>query len=211
MKKTFLSMLMAIAVCMTAGTIVSCNGCGKGEPGEPDKVVPGDYDGVVQDFTAGVEHIIALHRETVFSLYDGERYAWYEAKVLFSDSLKLENIDSLYVTDVTDVFQLFDPARCQFISTNIKDGTIIPKPIADIWIEDVDMSNSEIRLTVDDVLERLKAWDGILPPAVGMTLRQPLGPLPCNPQYVIGNIMQVIFVDAVTGDISDWCPAFPRE
>ena len=45
----------------------------------------------------------------------------------------------------------------------------------------------------------------------GKELRQPLGPKECNPQWVIGNIMQVIFVDAVTGEISDWCPAFPRE
>lgn len=203
--KFFFLMLMTIAVGM-----MSCTGCkDKGSTEEPQLVYADDYDGVVQDFTAGVEHIIALHRQTMFNIYKGEQYAWYETRILFNDSINDANIDDLHVVDVTDIFQLFDPARCQYISTNIKNGTIIPKPIPDFWIEDVDMSNSEIRLTVKDVLEKLKAWDGIIPPATGMTLRQPLGPRNCNAQYVIGNIMQVIFIDAVTGEITDWCPAFP--
>lgn len=201
-KKIILSMLVAIVMGMMAGGLASCSGCSNGE-------VLYDYDGVAQDFTAGVAHIQALHRQTMFERYDGEQYAWYETRVLFSDSLKLEVIDSLKVTDVTDIFQLFGPARCQYISTNVEKGTIIPKPIHDIFIEDCDMSFAEIKLDVKDVLEKLKAWDGIIPPAVGMTLRIPLGPRKCNAQWVIGNIMQVIFVDAVTGEITNWCPAFP--
>lgn len=200
-------MLVAIVMGVMAGGLVSCSGCS--ECGTCENVPSRDYDGVVQDFTAGVDHITALHRQMMFEIYGDEQFAWYETKVLFNDSLKLETLDDLKVVDVTDVFQLFAPARCQYISSNVSKGTIIPQPIPDIWIEDVDMSSSPMKLTVKDVLEKLKAWDGILPPAVGMTLRQPLGPRKCNPQWVIGNIMQVIFVDAVTGDITDWCPAFP--
>lgn len=205
-KNVFLSVLMAIVIGMTAGAVSSCSGC----KGEPEKALLSyDYDGVAQDFTAGVDHIVALHKQTVYNIYKGEQYAWYETRVLFNDSIKDGNIDDLKVTDVTDIFQLFGPARCQYVSTNVEKGTIIPKPIPDIWIEDCDMSEAEIKLWPEDVLEKLKAWDGIIPPAVGMTLRIPLGPRRCNAQWVIGNIMQVIFVDAVTGDITDWCPAFP--
>lgn len=205
MKKIIFGFLLAIACIVATG----CSSC-QSENKEQEKTVIGaGYDGVVQDFTAGIDHIIALHRQTMFDIYDGEKYAWYETRVLFNDSLKLEGIDSLKVVDVTDIFQLFDPPRCQYISTNIEKGTIIPEPIADIWIEDCDMSEAEIKLWPEDVIERLKAWDGIIPPAVGMTLRIPLGPRRCNAQWVIGNIMQVIFVDAVTGDITNWCPAFP--
>lgn len=210
-KKIFLSMLMAIVMGMMVGVTSSCKGCGKSEPAVTNDtvLVVDDYDGVVQDFTAGVEHIVALHRQTMFTLYGGEQYVWYETRVLFNDSIKWETIDNLKVTDVTDIFQLFDPARCQFISTNVEKGTIIPKPIPDIWIEDCDMTDAEIKLWPEDVLEKLKAWDGILPPATGMTLRIPLGPRKCNAQWVLGNIQEVIFVDAVTGDITNWCPAFP--
>lgn len=208
MKNHFLlSVLVAIAMGMMAGGLASCGGCASG--GSEKTVSPGEYDGVVCDFTAGVGHIVAMHRQTMFTLYKGEQYAWYETRVLLSDSLTLENIGNIKVTDVTDIFQLFDPARCQYISTNVEKGTVILKPVHDIWIEDCDMSDAEIKLWPEDVMERLKMWDGIIPPAVGMTLRIPLGPRRCNAQWVIGNIMQVIFVDAVTGDITDWCPAFP--
>ena len=206
-KFLFGDMLVTMMVlCMMVVGISSCNGC-KEETG--NSAVSADYDGVVQDFTAGVEHITALHKQKMYDLYKGENYAWYETRILFNDSIRLEALDDLHVTDVTNIFQLFDPARSQTISTDIKKGTIVPKPIYDIWIEDVDMSKSPIKLTVKDVLEKLKTWDGILPPAISITLRQPLGPRRCNPQYVIGNIMDVIFVDAVTGDITNWCPAFP--
>lgn len=197
-------LLLAIVGIMATG----CSSC-QSENKQQDQAIGAGYDGVKQDFTAGIDHIVALHKQTMFSLYEGEQYAWYETRVLFNDSLKVENADSLKVVDVTDIFQLFDPARCQYISTNVDKGTIIPKPIPDIWIEDCDMSKAEIKLWPEDVIGKLKAWDGIIPPAVGMTLRMPLGPRRCNAQWVIGNIMQVIFVDAVTGDITNWCPAFP--
>ena len=199
--KKFLKVCFMLAI---AGIIaVGCHSC------HSNKNVKQDYDGVAVSFNDGVDHIIALHKQTMFNLYKGKQYAWYETRVLFNDSIKWANIDDLKVIDVTDIFQTFDPARCQYISTNVEKGTIIPPAIPDIWIEDCDMSNSPVKLMPNDVLEKLKAWDGILPPAVGMTLRQPLGPRICNPQWVIGNMMQVIFVDAVTGDITNWCPAFP--
>lgn len=214
MKKYLLYMLTAMLMGMTAGTMSSCNGCGKGEPSSPTvdnktDAITGDYDGVTVDFTAGVDHIVALHRQTMFQLYGGEQYAWYETRVLFNDSLKWETIGGLKVTDVTDIFQVFEPMRCQFISSSIEKGTIIAPPIADIWIEDCDMSEAPVKLWPEDVLALLQRWDGILPPAVGMTLRIPLGPRKCNAQWVIGNIFDVIFVDAVTGEITNWCPAFP--
>lgn len=201
-KKILLGFLFAIA-CIVA------TGCSCKSENKKQEVKSADYDGVVQDFTAGVDHITALHRQTMFTIYKGEQYAWYETRVLFNDSIKWDTIGDLKVVDVTNIFQLFEPARCQYISSNVKEGTIIPPAIPDIWIEDCDMSDVEVKLWPEDVLERLQQWDGVLPPAVGMTLRIPLGPRRCNAQWVIGNMMQVIFVDAVTGDITNWCPAFP--
>ena len=203
MKKTILfGLLLAIVSIMAMGC--SCESKNKKQEGNKD------YDGVVVDFNNGVSHIVALHRQTMFRIAKGENYVWYETKVLFNDSITWDNIDSLHVTDVTDVFQTFNPSLCQMISTNVEKGTIIPAPIPDIWIEDCAMNDLPINLWPADVLEKLKAWDGILPPAAGMTLRCPLGPKACNAQWVIGNIADVIFVDAVTGEISEWCPAFPQ-
>lgn len=210
MKKTILlGFLLAIVSIMATGCSCQSENKKQEAPEQGQVVTAADYDGVIQDFTAGVANITALHRQTMFTLYGGESYAWYETRVLFNDSITWQNIDDLHVVDVTNIFQLFAPPRCQYVSSNVAKGTIVPPAIPDLWIEDVDMSQAEIKLWPGDVLARLKQWDGVLPPAVGMTLRIPLGPRRCNAQWVIGNIMQVIFVDAVTGEITNWCPAFP--
>ena len=197
----YFAFLLAIVGILATG----CSSCHSGK-GNSNK---SDYDGVVQNLTE-VENVIALHRQTMNQLVGGKKYCWYETSILFNDSINADNLNDLHVVDVTDVFQTFNPNLCQKITTNVKKGTLIPAPVPDIWIEDVDMSYSEIKLTVKDVLQRLSEWNGIIPLSIGITLRTPLGPKACNPQYVIGNIGQVIFVDAVTGDITDWCPAFPK-
>lgn len=209
-KKILLSLLVAV-IGIGVSSFGSCDkGKPKGEPSVEPVALYHDYDGVVQDFTAGVSHVQALHRQTMFNLYEGKQYAWYETRVLFNDSISDGNLKDLKVVDVTDIFQTFNPAMCQYISTNVVKGTIIPPAIPDIWCEDCDMSELPIKVSAEQVLEILAAWDGIIPPAVGMTLRCPLGPKTCNAQWVIGNIVDVIFVDAVTGYVSDWCPAFPQ-
>lgn len=212
MKKFLLfGFLLAIVSIMATG----CNSC-KSEnkqdaPPEEQVVINGaDYDGVVADFTAGVSHIQALHRQTMFNLIDGEPYQWRNSKVLFNDSINYENIDELKVVEVTDVFFYWnnEGPHVQFIASNVKNGTIIPPTIQDVWIEDADLSDKEIKLTCEDVLQRLKEWNGLIPPAICISLRYPVGPCECNAQWVIGDVYDVIFVDAVTGEISNWNPAF---
>lgn len=211
MKKNLsICLLLAIVSIMATG----CNGCqsaNKEQPKIDDPVVTSDYDGVVQDFTAGVEHIQALHRQTMYSLIDSEDYEWRNSKVLFNDTITLESIDNLHVVEVTDVFFYWDAVKgpqTQIIASNVAKGTTILPVIHDTWIEDANLSDKEIKLTVKDVLNRLKEWNGVLPPALGMSLRYPVGPCECNAQWVIGNEYDVIFIDAVTGEISNWNPAF---
>lgn len=202
-------MLLMAAFALMSG---SCNGC-KNETAccEPVVVNGAVYDGVVQDFTAGVEHIQALHRQTMVQLANGQEYQWRNSKVLFNDSITLENIDNLHVVEVTDVFFYWDSVvgpQVQFIATNVKKGTLIPPAIQDVWIEDANLSDKEIKLTCEDVLKRLKEWNGVIPPGISMSLRYPVGACECNAQWVIGDVSDVIFVDAVTGEVSNWDPAF---
>ena len=146
----------------------------------------------------------------MFSLVKGLEYEWRNSKVLFNAAITAETINDLHVTDVTDVFYYWNNGPwVQFITSNVKKGTLVPSAIQDVWIEDSDLSNAEIKLSAEDVLERLKEWNGVLPKnAVSMTLRLPVGPVSCNAQWVLGGIYDVVFVDAVTGEISNWNPAF---
>ncbi len=208
MRKILFCMLTVIAV----GMLTSCNGCGSksAESADVTPTAANDYDGVVQDFTAGVDHIIALHKQTMFNLANGQEFQWRNLQVAFNDSIKAETLDCLHITDITDVFFYWSEGSwVQYISTNVKKGTIIPDRIRDVWIEDSDMSEVEIRLMPEDVLNRLKEWNGVIPSSWGMVLRLPVGPRNCNAQWVVGNARSPLFIDAVTGEITEWNPAFP--
>ena len=43
-----------------------------------------------------------------------------------------------------------------------------------------------------------------------ITLRLPVGPVDCHPQWVVGGVYDPLFIDALTGAVSDSNPAFPR-
>ena len=215
MKKILLFMLMATVLGMTAG-MTSCNSFDKGSPKEPEVITEkvskfqADYDGVLPDLSQGADHTIALQRQTMFSLLEGASYYWYETKFSFTDSLKTTTLDDVELMEITSTFQTVNPTLCYTITTNAALGTLVPAPTPGLWIEDFDLSKTEIRLNINDVLQRLKEVNTILPPATSVILRKPVGPQPCNAQYVLGNPLQTLWVDAVTGDVTDWCPAFPR-
>lgn len=241
MKKILFLMLALVTLGMTVG-VVACAGCSKGETPKIDDpvVVYHDYDGVVQDFTAGVANIQALHRQTMYSLAGGKEYQWRNSRVILNDTVTMENIDDLHVVAVNDVFYYWDSQKgpmVQYINSHVKYGVQIPYPINDVWIEDADMSDQPIKISAEQALMRLKEWNaaikreqngagsssaereqggakpnGILPKDCNfLTLRYPVGPKDCNVQWVFGDVYDVLFIDAVTGEIRDYDPAFPRE
>lgn len=209
MKKLIFCLMLAVVGLMATG----CSSCQSenSKQGTEKALVQADYDGVAMDFNDGVDHIVALHRQSMFNLIGGKSYEWRNLQVLFNDTITAETIDDLHITDITDVFFYWNDEgpHVQYISSNVAKGTIIPHPIIDVWIEDDELDNCEIKLWPMDVLKRLKEWNGVIPKSTGMVLRMPVGPRDCNAQWVIGGIGDPVFIDAVTGDITEWCPAFP--
>lgn len=204
-------MLVMVLTFIIAPAIASCQSGNNKQ--DKDATAYHDYDGVVQDFTAGAEHIQGLHREVMTATLGIKNYEWRNSRVQFNDEITLENIDALHVIDVNDVFCYYDNGPwVQYINSNVKKGLQIPWPILDVWIEDCNMSNDGIKLTFTDALQRLKEWNGILPPGCNsMILRHPVGPVTCNPQYVLGTMCVPLFIDAVTGEITDLDPSyFPK-
>lgn len=207
-KSLILCLLLAIVSIMATG----CSGCQSGKKEQPKESVNyHDYDGVVQDFTAGVSHIQALHRQTVHQVLGVEKYEWRNSKVIFSDEITYENINDLHITDVNDVFFYVNEQGpwVQYVNSNVKYGLQIQWPIRDIWIEDKSLNNADIKINAEDALKRLKEWNGVIPKgAKSISLRLPVGPKDCNAQWVLGSISDPLFIDAVTGDISNQNPAF---
>lgn len=227
MKKIIFLMLALVTLGMTVG-VVACAGCSKGETSKIDDpvVVYHDYDDVVQDFTAGTAQIQALHRQTMYGLIQhlqdeghsialNGKYQWRNSRVLLNDTVTMENIDDLHVVAVNDVFFYWDSQKgpmVQYINSHVKQGVQIPYPINDVWIEDADMSDKPIKLSAEEALMRLKEWNGILPKDCNfIILRLPVGPNDCNPQWVFGDVDDVLFIDAVTSEIREHDPSFSRQ
>lgn len=211
-KSLYLCLLLAIVSIMATG----CAGCQSENKEQPkERELYHDYDGVAQDFTAGVSHIQTMHRQTVYTLLNGKEYEWRNTRVIFNDTIDVDALDQLHITDINDVFYYWNEQGpwVQYINSNVKKGLQVPFPINDVWIEDEDMSKCYIKLSCEDALQRLKEYNatmnGIVPKTYFITLRKPVGPLDCNPQWTIGDAFNVLFVDAVTGKVSDSCPAFP--
>ncbi|MBQ9093235.1 MAG: hypothetical protein IJY03_04480 [Prevotella sp.] len=215
-KSIILSLLLAIVSIMATG----CTSCQS--ENKKQETVYHDFGGVVQDFTAGVSHIQALHRQKMYNIIQFlkeqgheialNNYQWRNSLVILNDTVTAENIDDLHIVSIRDVFYYwsnkFGP-QVQYITDHVVYGTQIPYPISDVWIEDKDMSNAPIKLSAEDALNRLKEWNGILPKDCNfLTLRLPVGPKDCNPQWVFGDVFDVLFIDAVTGEIRTWNPAF---
>ena len=243
-KSIILSLLLAIVSIMATG----CTSCQS--ENTKQETVYHDYDGVVQDFTAGVSHIQALHRQKMYNIIQFMKeqgheialnnYQWRNSLVILNDTVTAENIDDLHIVSIRDVFYYwsnkFGP-QVQYITDHVVYGTQIPYPISDVWIEDKDMSNAPIKLSAEDALMRLKEYNaaikreqsgagsssaereqggakpnGILPKDCNfIILRLPVGPKDCNPQWVFGDVDDVLFIDAVTGEIRDYDPAFSRQ
>lgn len=220
MKRFIFGMVAAVLLTMMAGVMSACKGCHRqgGEvPVPSEQPTPEqeyhDYDGVVQDFTAGVSQVQALHKQTMFSTLGVKDYQWRNSRVIFNDTVTLENIDEVKVVAVNDVFFYWNERGpwVQYINSHVVNGTQIPWPINDVWIEDASLSDQPIKLSAEQALARLKEWNGVLPKSHFLTLRLPVGPKDCNVQWVFGDEYDVVFVDAVTGEVRDWDPAFPRK
>lgn len=209
-KSLILCLLLAIVSIMATG----CSSCQS--ENKKQEIAYHDYDGIVQDFTAGVSHIQALHRQTMYQLAQQGKpvngYQWRNSRVIFNDTLTFDNIDDLHITDINDVFYYWDKDKgpqVQYINVNVKRGTQIPWPINDVWIEDDDLSDQPIKLSAEEAILKLKEWNGVLPKDCNfIILRLPVGPKDCNPQWTFGDIDDVLFIDAVTGEIRDSNPAF---
>lgn len=84
-KKIILScLLMAIACIMATG----CSSCQS--ENKKQEIVYHDYDGIVQDFTAGVSHIQTLHRQNAYQLTKDCNPQWTfgdEYNVIFIDAV----------------------------------------------------------------------------------------------------------------------------
>lgn len=186
----FLALMSLVMFC-------SCNSCGNKEK----NTIIGD--------TLCVEASIKADLEAMLKK-DKKAFDWFETSLLLNDYLD-EECDGSYIK-IMNVFQAIgkedlDPKVYQL--QHFVDGRILEDSINGFWIEDFPLVDSLIKVPYDSAFNLVMQVNLPKPHSKNVVLRNPIGPNPCNPQWVFGNVQSQIWVDATTGDIRESNPAFP--
>lgn len=161
-----------------------------------------------------VENTISTDRQAMYLKF-GDNYRWFESCVLLPEYLDSENVTSDPVM-VSNVFQGIVEKENGFDTWVFKfqhfaDGTNAVDSVQGFWIEDNPLNEDTIALKYTEAYEKIMQTNAPKPHSKQVCLRNPVGPLPCNAQYIFGNIREQLWVDAVTGDVKNSNPAFPDE
>lgn len=194
-------------------TLASCNGCTTAtdkdigsKPLAEFEVIPGS----VGEF--GVEQCISADREFM-NLHYAQDYRWYETCITLANYLDDEACDGTVET-VENVFQVvtvYDKtggdSEVVFIKHAANKDTEVYSQHG-FWIEDFPLTDQGVKLTYKQAYDKITATNSPKPHSRKCVLRNPVGPNPCNPQWVFGNIKAQLWVDAVTGEVNNSNPAF---
>jgi len=207
MKKSFiLTFLMGLVL-----SFVSCTGCSNGDNTGKDSSL---IDTINIKEAIDVSHAIALDRQTMYAKYK-DNYRWYETEILlpyFLDSDSVTSDPEMVVNVLQSIVEEGNGADVWVHKfQHFKDGTVVHDSIQGFWIENYALNDEVIKLNY------LQAWDQMMaanypkPHSRHVTLRNPIGPVAVNTQWIFGNINEQIWIDAVTGDAKNSNPAFPKE
>lgn len=206
MKKIF--MMLAIAFCLSLG-FTSCDSCKKEKDATPDE----NKSEVVVKAELNVEHVTAADKQYMFTNYGGD-YRWFESCILLQDFLDEENDGT--IAGVSNVFQVVNEDEggksadvFVVLVAHTPDSTAYEVKQG-FWVEDYPLNDEAIKVTFRDAYDKVMATNMPKPHSRHVVLRKEVGPVDANPQYIFGNTQAQIYVDAVTGDVSETNPAFPE-
>ena len=193
---------------MSVVLFTACNGCS--QPQEDVTLADKVKDSAV---VLNVEHTIALDRQTMYMKF-GEDYRWWETEVHLPEFLNSENVTS-NPEYVVNIFQSIVEKGNGYDTKVWKfrhyPDTIITDSIDGFWIENYALNEEIIKLEYTAAFERMLECNLPKPHSKNVILRNPVGPVTINAQWIFGNIHEQIWVDAVTGDTKNSNPAFPEE
>ena len=189
-------------------SFMSCTGCNSSK--EDIKL----QDSVVATAVLDVEHSIALDRQTMYVNYK-DNYRWYETEILlpeFMDSDSATSNPEMIVNVLQSIVEKGNGADVWVHKfQHFKDGTVVHDSIQGFWIEDFALNDEAIKLNYTAAYDRIMQSNFPKPHSRYVTLRNPIGPVAINAQWIFGNINEQLWVDAVTGDVKNSNPAYPEE
>lgn len=195
--------------------LASCSGCNNTEQQEQEEIIEDTIEEqqpeLVESESLVVENVISTAREGMFLNYGGD-YSWFETCILMKDYMDSETDGS--VEAVTSVFQVVTEKETGFDTHVIMTVQTIDTNTIEIkhgfWVEDFPLNDENIKLTFEEAFSRAMEANCPKPHSMQCVLRREIGPKPANAQYIFGNIAGQIYVDAVTGEVSEHNPVFPK-
>ena len=157
-----------------------------------------------------VENAITLDREAMF-LKHGNDYRWFETGVVLKNWLDEENDGAIEM--VVNVFQVVTEIDSTSADTYVykiqhtEKGTV-EESIHGFWVGDHLLNEESISISFKEAFEKVMEVNLPKPHTRQVVLRKEVGPVEANPQWIFGNSRAQIYVDAVTGEVSDENPAF---
>jgi hypothetical protein len=207
--KKFLGFLMLM--CMSL-IMVSCNGCS--QPQDKPSVDSALIDTISIKNAIDVDHAIATDRQAMYMKFK-DNYRWYETCIRLPYFLDSDSVtsDPEILVNVFQSIEEFDNGADTYVwkFQHFPDGTVSVDSIHGFWIEDCPLNDEAIKLNYNAAFERMLEVNLPKPHSKNVILRNPIGPVGVNAQWVFGNISEQIWVDAITGDAKSSNPAFPEE
>ena len=204
MKKSF---ILTFLIGLVTSLFISCAGCSSNK--EDVKL----QDSVVTTAVLDVEHSIALDRQTMYVNYK-DNYRWYETEILlpeFMDSDSATSDPEMIVNVLQSVVEEGNGADVWVHKfQHFKNGEIVHDSIQGFWIENYALNDEVIKFKYTEAWDRMMAVNYPKPHSKHVTLRNPIGPVSVNTQWIFGNVREQLWCDAVTGEIRNSNPAFPN-
>ena len=209
--KKFLGFIFALFLTIA---ISSCTNCSNTKVQDQNKPQIELKDTVAVDTTIDVEHTIALDRQTMYLNYK-DNYRWYETDILlpeFMDSDSATSNPEMVVNVLQSIVEEGNGADVWVHKfQHFRNGETVHDSIQGFWIENYALNDEVIKLKYKEAWDRMMQTNFPKPHSRYITLRNPIGPVAINTQWIFGNIHEQIWVDAVTGNTANSNPAFPEE
>ena len=194
-------------LCIAALTF-SCKCSNNVKPEEPE-VAPTDST-VVEEPVNLVENATGLDRQAMFIRY-GENFKWFETGVQLRDFLDEENDGTIDM--IVNIFQVAEERETGNFDTYVLKfqhfgEEVVEDAVHGFWLDDFPLNEEDLVVTFNEAYEKVMEVNLPKPHTRQVVLRKELGPKPCNPQWIFGNLKSQIYVDAVTGEVRDYNPAY---
>ena len=207
--KKFKLFLVAFLFSLVIG-FSSCNGCGN-QAQEEQTTQEVVNDSIV---ALNVENAIAMDRQAMYLNHGGD-YRWFETEILLPEFMDAENAACDPVM-IVNIFQSVIERENGFDTwvhkyQHFADGTVLNDSVQGFWIENMPLEDKVIKLKYEEAWDKMMAVNFPKPHSKHVTLRNPIGPVAINTQWIFGNVHEQIWVDAVNGTCTNSNPAFPEE